>query len=55
MDIDTCVVKIGERNAPCGEAVEYRSACENGPLYSGWYHRDRESMNHHAVPKRLVS
>lgn len=45
----TCCVKVGPDNMPCGQRVEFLSS-EGDPLRpSGWYHAERW-VDHRAVP-----
>lgn len=54
-----CIAKIGEpyQMHECGKECEFLTPAKAAPLglYSGWYHTDRDTTDHHAVPRSWVS
>jgi hypothetical protein len=47
----TCCVKVGPDNMPCGQRVEYLAPEESdAALPPGWYHAERPDLTHRAVP-----
>jgi hypothetical protein len=60
MNTETCVVKIGVDNRPCGKPVVYLSAQQamggGRGQYSGWYHLGvQDDAGHRPVPKKWMS
>lgn len=49
----TCCVKVGPGNMPCGQLVEYLEAGKIYPIFTGWHHVEPIS-DHHAVPASLI-
>ena len=46
----TCCVKVGPDNMPCGQPVKYFTGSEELQTYSGWGHAEYPDLSHHAVP-----
>lgn len=47
----TCCVKVGPGNMPCGQPVEFlEPEAADAALPSGWYHAEFPDLSHRAVP-----
>lgn len=47
-----CVLMAG--NVRCGGSAVYLTVGERGVPYTGWYHLDRQIVDHHAVPESWI-